>query len=267
MHGFSITLAWLFTIALIHAQPAWKSELSPAAHGPHPAIAPCALDFQITWKGLINSGILKMEFAPHDIKKPRVFIVRSSAASLGAAATLFPYQSDFWSELDPMTFVPRLFHATEIDKKEAVTTTARYWPSRVETRQITKLTATGKASLTDETFQFPRVFDIFSGMLHIRSQPLNVGNQLALVVCPFKAPYLLRVKVMAHEMHNGRASIRLNVAMQKIKTNTLELKPYKKLKQDATLWLSNDADRIPIEFRAAVFIGDVRATLSKHQKF
>ena len=103
-------------------------------------------------------------------------------------------------------------------------------------------------------------------MLHVRSQTLNIGDKLTLVVCPFKTPYLLRIKVIAHETHNGRDAIRLNVGMQKIKTSTLELRSYKKLKQDATLWLSNDADRIPIEFRAAVFIGDVRATLSRHQR-
>ena len=54
--------------------------------------------------------------------------------------------------------------------------------------------------------------------------------------------------------------------MRKIDRKTLELLPYKKLKQDAHLWLSDDADRIPIELRAAAFIGDVRATLTAHHK-
>jgi len=266
MHWPFFTLGWILTIASIHAQPAWKSELTSPALGPHPAIASCVLDFQVSWKGLINSGTLKMEFAPKGAKKPNDFIVRSSAGSLGAAAALFPYQSNYWSELDPKTFRPRYFHATEEDKKEFITTTVRYRPDRVETRETSKLTATGKSSLTDEIFKFAPVFDIFSAMLHVRSQTLAVGDKVTLVVCPFKSPMLLHIKVIAHETHNGRDAIRLNVGMQKIKPSTLELRPYKKLKQDATLWLSNDVDRIPIEFRAAVFIGDVRATLSKHQR-
>jgi hypothetical protein len=48
--------------------------------------------------------------------------------------------------------------------------------------------------------------------------------------------------------------------MRKIDRKTNELLPYKKLKQDATLWLSDDADRMPVELRAAAFIGDVRVT-------
>jgi hypothetical protein len=54
--------------------------------------------------------------------------------------------------------------------------------------------------------------------------------------------------------------------MHKIDRKTLELRPYKKLKKDATLWLSDDADRIPVELRATAFIGDVRATLTAHTK-
>jgi hypothetical protein len=54
--------------------------------------------------------------------------------------------------------------------------------------------------------------------------------------------------------------------MQKIKFDTRELVAYKKLKKPVTLWLSNDIDRIPLEVRASVYIGDVRAVLSKHTK-
>jgi len=208
-----------------------------------------------------------MEFAPPDAEKPKDYVVRASGESLGAAASFFPYQCDFWSELAPTTLRPRYFYATEADKKEFVTTAVRYWPDRVEIREISKLTATGKSTQIDQIFKFAPVFDIFSAMLHIRSQTLAVGDKVTLVICPFKTPYLLRITVLAHEVHNGRDAIRLNVGIQKIKATTLELKPYKKLKKDATLWLSNDPDRIPIEFRAAVFVGDIRATLSKHQKF
>ena len=67
-------------------------------------------------------------------------------------------------------------------------------------------------------------------------------------------------------MHNDRKTIRLSVGMQKIDRKTLELRPYKKMKRDAMLWLSDDDDRIPVELRAAVFIGDVRAVLTGFRK-
>lgn len=103
-------------------------------------------------------------------------------------------------------------------------------------------------------------------MLHVRSQKLADGDNITQVIHPFGTPYLLRVKVLGHEVHNGRKAIRLNVGMRKIDRKTLELLPYKKLKRDATLWLGDDADRVPIELRAAAFIGDVRVTLVAHRK-
>jgi hypothetical protein len=45
----------------------------------------------------------------------------------------------------------------------------------------------------------------------------------------------------------------------------LSLKPYKKMKT-ATLWITDDEDRVPLELRVAAFIGDVRMTLTGQQK-
>jgi hypothetical protein len=253
-------------ISSLHAAPAWKEELTSSNPGPFLKLAPTLLDLQVSWNGTINAGTIRVEFAPTDVKKPGTYIVRSSAASHGPAALLFPYQTNYWSELDPVTLSPRLFHAVENDDKEKVDTTVRYFPSRVNFHEISKLLKTGKTQQTERIFEFSPVFDIFSAMLHVRSQKLDTGDKISLIVQPFGTSYLLRVAVQGREVHNGRNTIRLNLGMRKIDRKTLELLPYKKLKKDATLWLSDDAERIPVEFRAAAFIGDVRATLTSHRK-
>lgn len=252
--------------SILHAAPAWKGELTSSVPGQFPALAPTALDLKVSWNGTINAGTIRVEFAPPDVTKPGSFIVRSTAASQGAAAVLFPYQTNFWSEVDPASLRPRLFHAVETDKKETVDTTVQYFPNRVASREVSKLLKTGKIERTNRNFAFSPVFDIFSAMLHVRSQKLATGDQITLVVHPFGTSYLLRVKVHGRELHNGRNAIRLTLGMRKIDRKTQELMPYKKLKKDATLWLSDDAERIPMEFRAAAFIGDVRATLTNHRK-
>jgi hypothetical protein len=250
----------------VQADPSWKGELTSPELGPFAKLAPTQLDLQVSWKGMINSGNFRMEFSPRDAKKADSYVIRSSASSSGPAAALFPYRSNFWSELNPTTLRPRFFHAVEADKKEHVDTTVRHFPGRVEIREISKNLKNGTSQQKERTFSFTPIFDAFSAMLHIRSQKLDDGDNITLAICPFDSPYLLRVKVLAHEVHNGRDAIRLSLGMRKIDRKTFELLPYKKLKKDATLWLSDDADRIPIELRAAVFIGDVRATLTNHKK-
>lgn len=263
----SLLTCLALTLATVSAaEPAWKAELTPPSPGSFPSLEPCTLDLQLSWKGMLDSGRIRMEFSPRDVSKPGATVVRSSARSLGPAAALFPYENHFWSELDPVSLRPKLFRAVETDKSETVTTTTRHFPDRVECAETTRITSSGVEKKKDRVFMASPVFDIFSAMLHVRSQKLDVGDRITLLVHPFDTPYLLRVAVTAREKHLGKDAIRLSVGMRKIDRKTMELIPYKKMKSDATLWLSDDKDRVPIEFRAAVFIGDVRAVMSGFRK-
>jgi hypothetical protein len=259
-------LSSFLIISPVRGAPAWQSELTSAAPGPFTPLIPTVLDLQVTWEGLLAAGSIRMEFAPPNAKKPGAYVIRSSATSTGAAAALFPYQSNFWSEINPDTLRPRYFHSTETDKKETSNTTVTHFPNRVLSHESSKQFKTGTTKLTDRIFEFTPVFDIFSAMLHVRSQKLAAGDRITLVIHPFDTPYLLRVKVQGREVYKGRKAIHLTLGMRKIDRKTLELLPYKKLKQDANLWLSDDADRIPFELCAAAFIGDVRATLTSHRQ-
>jgi hypothetical protein len=266
MFSRSLLLTLAVSCGILAAEPAWQRELTPAKPGPLPALAPCSLDYQVSWKGMLDSGRLHMEFAPRDVKKPGMRVVRSHAKSTGAAAALFPHQSNFWSEIYPDTLRPRLFQGVETGRSETVTTTVRHFAERVESHEKTQPHGKGAAVERTQVFRFSPMYDIFSAMLHVRSQKLAPGDRVTLAIHPFNNPYLLRVKVAGREIHNGRKTIRLNVEMRKIDRETMELRPYKKMKKAATLWLSDDEHRIPVELRAAVFIGDVRAVLTDFRR-
>ncbi len=261
-----IILASCAICAIASADPAWKKDLSPPTPGPHPPIPSGTLSLQVSWKGILNSGAFQLEFAPKDAKKPDSYVVRSSTSSLGLASTFFPYKGNSWSELDPSTLRPKLAHSVEIDKSETLTTTTRFLPDRVESTETSIPLGKKSGKTGTRSFAFTPVFDICSAILHVRSQKLANGDRIHIVVHPFNNPYLLHVNVIGREKHLNRDTIRLTVGMRKIDRKTLELKPYKKIKKDATLWLSDDADRIPVELRAAVFIGDIRATLASFNK-
>ena len=248
------------------ANPVWKKDLASPSPGSFPPIPSSILDFQVSWKGIINSGKVRMEFAPIEAKKPGVLVVRSSATSLGPAAAFYPYQANSWVELDPATLKPRFCHSVETDKSETVITTSRYLKNSMECHETTTPNGKQTGVTKDRTFTFSPIFEIFSAILHVRSQKLADGDTIHLVVHPFNNPYLLHVKVLGHEKHLDRKTIRLSVGMRKIDRETFELKAYKKIKRDATLWLSDDADRIPVELRAAVFVGDIRATITGFRK-
>ncbi len=257
----------LVMVGVIAADPAWRGELTTAAApAAVRAMPPSVLDFKVSWKGLLDAGRLRIEFAPEDADKPGMLVVRSHAASTGAASALFPYTSHFWSEMHPATLRPGFFHAVETDRREKIDTTLQYRPRQVEFIETSEDLKDRKTVREHGVFRFEPVYDIFSAMLFVRGQKLAPGDRVTLVVQPFKTPYLVRVRVAARERHMGRPALRLAVAMRKIDRDTLELRPYRKLRREATLWLSDDADRVPLELRAAVFIGDVRAVLTDFRK-
>jgi len=249
------------------AAPEWRKELNSPNAGTHPALKPTALDYRLSWRGTINAGKLRMEIDPPDAKKTGRSVIRSSAESTGAAARLYPYSHHFWAEIQPRTLKPVFFQGKETDRRETATTRVRYFPDRVESHEHSVAKRGGKVTTKNITFHHRDVHNIFSALLHIRSQDLSAGKKYTILCQPFDNPYLVTVQSHGAEDHNGRSAIRCTVSMRKINRDTLKLEEYKKLRRPATLWLTNDADRVILELRAAVFIGDVRATLVNQQKF
>ena len=92
---------------------------------------------------------------------------------------------------------------------------------------------------------------------------LKNGQTVVMPFHPVATPYLTKVKVLGREMHRGRKCIKMDVSLQKI-DDDMSLKHYKKLKS-ATLWLSDDTWRVPVEIRAKVFVGDVRVLLTEQK--
>lgn len=249
-----------------HAEPVWRADLNSPSAGSHPAIRPTTLEYTLSWKGTLDAGSLLMQFDPRDAKKPGRHVIKSTARSTGAAAKLFPYSHHFWAEVERGSIKPVFFQGNETDRRETITSTVRYFSDRVESREREVARRGGRSVSREVTFHHRDVHNLFSAMLHIRSQKLNAGQNLTILCQPFDNPYLIDVRSHGVEAHNGRNTIRCTVSMRKIDRDTLELREYKKLRRPATLWLSNDADRVIVELRAAVFIGDVRATLVRQTK-
>ena len=246
-----------------NAAPGWTKELTSPIPGNFKLPVPMSVELQISWQGLVRAGVVKIDFAPPEEKKSGAYIVRAHSKSEGPAAVFFPYESSFWAEISPQTLRPIHFRSVETDDVEAITTTVRHDSTRAASTEISKRIKSGEIRTKRQNFKFSPIYDIFSAMLHVRSQRLKDGDQIALVIVPFDTPYLLRVRVQGREIHAERQAIRLIVGMRKIDRKTMELLPYKKLKRDATLWLTDDEDRIPLELQAAAFIGSIRATLVK----
>lgn len=251
-------LLFLSLLSSLHAQ--WNKQLTPT--GPFKKLSPEKLEYQLSWKGAINSGTVTFELGVKDARYPKAFLGHIHGRSTGAAYALFPYRFTFTSFSHAQSYLPILFVADEVDDKERVTTKNRYKAPGVIHQSTTKVYKIKDPIEKQHTFTVQQAHDPLTAMLAVRAHPLKNGDSVNLCIHPFSSPYFAQIKVIGRELHLGQNCIKLDVAMQKIDLKSNQLKHYKKLKK-ATLWISDDAQRIPVELRCKVFIGDVRAVLEK----
>ncbi|YCM45304.1 DUF3108 domain-containing protein [Verrucomicrobiaceae bacterium 227] len=254
-------LASLALACPLWAAPTWLQEVNIPKKDALTSISPTQLTYSMTWDGRVEAGNFKILFGEKDSRYPKHFIVRSHGGSTGWAHALYPFQFNYTSFLNPKTLRPILFIGTEKERSEVDELSYRFTSKGVTGTQ--KDTENGKTTVDQSTFNYPYSLDLFSGLLQIRSMPLKNGDTVVMPFHPVATPYLARIKVLGRETHLGRKCIKLDIGLQKI-GDDLELKHYKKLK-NATVWLSDDIWRVPIEIRAAVFVGNVRVLLSEHE--
>ena len=254
-------LALTLTALPLHAEPAWMKEVNIPRKTALKPITPTKLTYSMTWNGRVKAGSFEMLIGEKDKRYPKHFIVRAHGGSTGWAHALFPFKFNYTSFLSKKTLRPIMFVGTEKERKEVDELQFLFNSKGVTGTE--KDTENGKTTVKKKSFKYSHSLDLFSGLLQIRSMPLTNGSTVVMPFHPVATPYLAKIKVLGRETHMGRKCIKVSVGLQKIGDN-LELKKYKKLKS-ATVWLSDDQWRVPVEIRAKVFVGNVRVLLKKHE--
>lgn len=244
------------------AEPAWAYRLTDSKPGSHPEIQPQKLVYSLSWNGQVAAGIVHFTFGSKGSNGTTMQCF-CEGASLGVAAKAFPYRFDMSGRVQRKTLLPQVVHCNETDKEETLVTHVKFQGNDVQVTEISRPHATGRDATKHKDFSYAPVFDAFSVMLLIRSHALKQGESLTQVIHPFKTPYLATIRVVGREKMHGQDAIKLNIALEKIQSD-MSLKPYAKMKT-ATLWISDDHHRVPLELRVAAFIGDVRMTLQKQE--
>lgn len=258
-------VASLLLACCLPALADWKDEVTPAKLGPQKNLVPQEFEYRLSWKGMVDAGKLTFTFGQPDPKNPADYVTRINGGSSGLASKLYHSKVSFISRLDPATLRPRVAIGVQDEGDEVNSTRTTWAGTLVTSEQTITIAKNGKSGTVKSDFRFTPVHDLVSAMLHVRSQKLDDGDKLVLPLMPFNKPYLMRVEVLGREQFSGRPTIKLSMGLQKIDPATMTLLPYKKLKS-ATMWLSDDANRIPVELRSEVFIGDVRMTLAADRK-
>lgn len=236
----------------------WRSELSPAAPGKFPPPPSLTVSYALGWLTFTGAH-MDITFSQ---PQKNVLVLKAHGGTTGVVRHLWKLDADYFARANAQTLLPIDLKQAERYSDYTIRTTLKFtnrdvWQLRSSTRD--------KKPAKWKHVKFPDMRGLFSALLYIRSQPLKKGQTWSLVVYPQSTAYLAQVKILGKEQIKlgGKTytAFKMDLKLKKI-TKKFALAPRKKFKS-ATVWISDDANRIPLKIEADIFVGSVWAELRK----
>jgi hypothetical protein len=236
------------------AAPDWQASLTKSAPGDFPELPPLRAIYHFGWSGLTAAtGEAHFSHVGGDRLQ-----LEATGRTISLARALWHYDVNYKALDNARNLTPIETTQEETFRSKKVSTHLTFSGAGV-TRQRTD----GSGAPSSKDFAFSRLYDLSAAGFYLRSQPLQDHEVYRVAVYPTTSPYLATITVLGREkinVHSGSYSaIKMDLQLSKIGKN-LELEPHKKFRK-ATIWLSDDADRIPVRIEAQIFVGTIFAEL------
>ena len=234
----------------------WEATLSRDPAGNFPELRPLRASYRFGWSGL-TAATGDVHFTKPSESK---FQLDGTGRTIGLVLALWKLDVNYQAAANADTLRPIETQQIENYRSKKIATHLTFTNYGV-TRARTE--GKGAAEAKTRQFNFPDLFDLFSAMLYLRSQPLKDHSVYRVVAYPATNAYLAIVTVIGREkisVHAGSYSaIKLDLQLKRIGKHR-ELEPHRKFHR-ATIWVSDDTERLLLRIEAQVFVGTVFAEL------
>jgi hypothetical protein len=251
----------LCSLALLapSARAAWQNELTPPKSGGFPPPPEMKLHYHFGWSAL-SAATADFNFSR---PRPDLLQIEAQGATTGVVRGLWKLDASYVGTVNAITLRPLEFNQLEKYRSDTKHTEASFTNTEVWRRRYT--TPTDPVVPKKKRFSFPYLNDLDSAFFLIRSQRLANGDTYKFVVFPQTTAYLATVTVTGRSPLSIKAgkfqAISCDLKLQEVNKNQ-ELVPHQKFKK-ATLWVSDDASRIPLKVESEIFVGSVWLELEK----
>ena len=258
-----ILLAISFPIVAEDAgPPAWMKDVTRLPPGGHAVLRPVELKYTLSWNNRVNAGKLEISISRAGEQDTR-FVGEANGGSTGFARVLWPYDFRARSIVDEDSLRPITFQLSERERDEVSSYDIIFEPQR-QVFTTRSREENEEARTATSKFQFDFGQDMLSSAFYLRSQRLEPGQEITMVVTPFNKPYLAQFEVLGSEKHEVKGTsfdaIKLDADIGKIRSDST-IKKYDKIKQ-STLWVTDDEYRIPLELQTKIHVGFISARLT-----
>ena len=239
----------------------WEASVSAFAPGSFPAPRALRAQYRFGWSGVTAAtGEVRFGKTPDGH-----FQLEATGGTTGLARTLWPYDVKHAAISDARTLRP--LHVKEVEKVRSKNFTTELSFNEEGVTSVREERRDGSVKSKTRHFKFPTVWSLNSALLYLRTQPLQEGAVQRIVIYPATSAYLATVTVLGRDNitvpTGSYDAIKVDVKLNKIGKKR-QLQPHKKFRS-ATVWLSDDPDRLVLRIETQVFIGTVFAELQSVQ--
>lgn len=239
----------------------WAASVSPFAPGTFPEPRPLRAQYKFGW-GTVVAATGDVRFGKTADGR---YQLEASGGTTGLARTLWSYDVKHAAVSDAQTLRPIRVKETEEVRSKTFTTELSFTEEGVTS--VREERGDGEAKSKTRRFSFPNVWSLNSALLYLRTQPLQDGAVQRIVIYPSTSAYLATVTVIGRDkitVPTGTYdAIKVDVQLKKIGKGR-KLQAHKKFR-GATVWLSDDPDRLILRIETEVFVGTVFAELQSVQ--
>jgi hypothetical protein len=234
----------------------WEATLSKEPIGNFPEMGPLRASYRFGWSGL-TAATGDVHFTKPSENK---FQLDGTGRTIGFVRALWKLDVNYQAIASAQTLRPIETQQIESYRSKKIVTHLTF-----TNNGVTRARTEGKGAAASKTrqFNFPNLFDLFSAMLYLRSQPLKERTVYRVVAYPATNAYLAAVTVVGREkisVHAGSYSaIKLDLRLKRIGKQR-QLEPHRKFR-GATIWVSDDPERLLLRIEAQIFVGTVFAEL------
>jgi hypothetical protein len=234
----------------------WEATLSRDPPGNSPELRPLHASYRFGWSGF-TAATGDVHFTK---PSPNRFELDGTGRTIGFVRALWKLDVNYKSVASAGILRPIETRQTEDYRSKKIVTHLTF-----TNYGVTRARTEGKGAGETKTkqFNFPNLYDLFSAMLYLRSQPLKEHAVYRVVAYPATTAYLATVTVLGREkisVHAGSYNaIKLDLQLKRIGKKG-ELEPHRKFRR-GTIWVSDDPERLLLRIEAQVFVGTVFAEL------
>jgi len=239
------------------AAPDWQATLSKEPPGNFPQLRSVHASYVFGWAGF-TAATATVQFSRLPADRCEL---QGTGRTTGLARALWRFDVVYNATANLSSLRPIETNQTDTYRAKKITTHLAFREGGV--RRARSETPPQPGQNKPKDFNFPNLFDLQTAMLYLRSQPLQERSTYRVVVYPATNAYLATATVLGREKISVRSgsykAIKIDLQLKKV-AKDLQLEPHRKFRR-ATIWVSDDADRIVLRIEAQVFVGTVFAEL------